>query len=102
MIDIKELFSEIATQDNQYEEKFKTYYRELIDYNQKVNLTAITDEEEVYIKHFFNKNGLFYPGNILKCNHTGFYLVLYGYINNKSEIKGDDTHEHFTIAESKI
>ncbi len=34
--------------------KFQTYYKELITYNEKVNLTAITDEQEVFIKHFFD------------------------------------------------
>ncbi len=55
MIDAKELFKEIASpEDKQFENKFNTYYNELIDYNQKVNLTAITDKDEVYIKHFFD------------------------------------------------
>src|SRR5690554_6174133 len=33
-------------------DKFKTYYQFLIEENKKYNLTSITDEEEVYIKHF--------------------------------------------------
>ena len=33
-------------------QKFESYYNMLIDYNQKVNLTAITDKNEVYVKHF--------------------------------------------------
>ncbi|MFQ5340625.1 MAG: 16S rRNA (guanine(527)-N(7))-methyltransferase RsmG [Anaerolineae bacterium] len=33
-------------------EMFQTYYEELIDWNQRVNLTALTDYEEVQIKHF--------------------------------------------------
>jgi len=33
-------------------EMFQTYYEELIDWNQRVNLTAVTDYEEVQIKHF--------------------------------------------------
>lgn len=35
-------------------DKFETYYRELISYNKKVNLTAITEKDEVYIKHFLD------------------------------------------------
>lgn len=35
-------------------EQFSTYYRLLVDWNQKMNLTAITDEEEVYLKHFYD------------------------------------------------
>ena len=34
--------------------KFEIYYNELIDYNQKVNLTAITDKADVFIKHFLD------------------------------------------------
>ncbi len=35
-------------------DKFEKYFNELVSYNEKVNLTAITDKEEVYIKHFFD------------------------------------------------
>jgi 16S rRNA (guanine527-N7)-methyltransferase len=35
-------------------EQFQVYYRELIDWNRRVNLTAITDYEEVQIKHFLD------------------------------------------------
>jgi 16S rRNA (guanine527-N7)-methyltransferase len=35
-------------------EQFRLYYQELIDWNQRVNLTTITDYEEVQIKHFLD------------------------------------------------
>ena len=35
-------------------EQFHTYYQELIEWNRRVNLTAITDYEEVQIKHFLD------------------------------------------------
>jgi len=35
-------------------EQFNTYYQELVDWNRRVNLTAITDYEEVQIKHFLD------------------------------------------------
>ncbi len=35
-------------------EQFHIYYEELIDWNRRVNLTAITDYEEVQIKHFLD------------------------------------------------
>lgn len=35
-------------------EQFESYYRELIDWNRRVNLTAITDYEEVQLKHFLD------------------------------------------------
>lgn len=34
--------------------EFEIYYNELIEYNEKVNLTAITEKEEVFIKHFYD------------------------------------------------
>lgn len=35
-------------------EQFHLYYEQLIEWNQKINLTAITEEEEVYLKHFYD------------------------------------------------
>ena len=35
-------------------EQFQVYYQELLEWNQRVNLTAITDYEEVQIKHFLD------------------------------------------------
>lgn len=34
--------------------QFKTYFKELVEWNEKMNLTAITDEPSVYLKHFFD------------------------------------------------
>ena len=34
--------------------QFEIYYEFLIEYNQKVNLTRITEKEDVYIKHFLD------------------------------------------------
>ena len=34
--------------------QFHIYYQELLDWNKRVNLTAITDYEEVQIKHFLD------------------------------------------------
>lgn len=33
---------------------FASYYQQLVTVNQRVNLTRITDEEEVYLKHFYD------------------------------------------------
>jgi 16S rRNA (guanine527-N7)-methyltransferase len=35
-------------------EHFNSYYRELIDWNKRINLTAITAYEEVQLKHFLD------------------------------------------------
>ncbi len=38
-------------------EKLNAYFRFLVEYNAKVNLTAITDEDEVIVKHFADSLG---------------------------------------------
>ena len=35
-------------------DKFEKYHKLLIEWNEKMNLTAITDEKEVAIKHFLD------------------------------------------------
>ena len=40
--------------NNDQEEKFLTYFNELVEVNQYMNLTAITEKEEVYRKHFLD------------------------------------------------
>lgn len=44
--------------------QFKLYYEFLIQENKKYNLTAITQKEEVYIKHFFDSLTLLETGLI--------------------------------------
>lgn len=34
--------------------QFEIYFEELITWNEKINLTAITDKQEVYLKHFYD------------------------------------------------
>ncbi len=52
----KALFDEVKTIGIELDEtaldRFYTYYKMLIDYNTRMNLTAITDEKEVIVKHF--------------------------------------------------
>ncbi|MCM3112769.1 16S rRNA (guanine(527)-N(7))-methyltransferase RsmG [Lederbergia lenta] len=40
--------------DSQQLEQFERYFELLVEWNQKMNLTAITEKEEVYLKHFFD------------------------------------------------
>ena len=35
-------------------DQFELYYRTLVEWNEKMNLTAITDKAEVYLKHFYD------------------------------------------------
>lgn len=43
---------------DQYNEQFLLYRRELLDWNTRVNLTAITDPEDVLVKHFLDSLSL--------------------------------------------
>lgn len=47
------LKKDIELSDSQLDQ-FATYYEMLIEWNEKVNLTAITEKNEVYLKHFYD------------------------------------------------
>ena len=55
-------------------EQFSIYYQELVDWNQRMNLTSITDYEEVQVKHFLDALTV-----TLACqpqiSHTGIHLI---------------------------
>ena len=35
-------------------EQYESYFELLVEWNEKINLTAITDKDEVYLKHFYD------------------------------------------------
>jgi len=43
----------IELTDKQYTQ-FQTYYKLLVEWNDKINLTAITEQRDVFVKHFFD------------------------------------------------
>lgn len=43
---------------------FKQYYEILVDYNQRMNLTSITEKKEVYLKHFYDSLTLLFYSSI--------------------------------------
>ncbi len=54
----EEFIKAIAKMNIDYTEeklsKLEKYYELLVEWNKKMNLTAITDKKEVYLKHFFD------------------------------------------------
>ena len=79
---------------NEVSQKFEMYFNILVEENEKYNLTAITEKEEVYLKHFYDSlyilnyfyldklsvldigSGAGFPGIPLAivCKNTKFYL----------------------------
>ena len=79
------------------------YYRELIEYNSHTNLTAITKEEDVYLKHFYDSltitkavdlntidnlldigSGAGFPGLVLKIFYPHLKITLLDSNNKKT------------------
>ncbi len=56
---IEQQFSELLAQHNlavtaEQLSQFDMYYRLLIEWNERMNLTGITDRDQVYLKHFYD------------------------------------------------
>lgn len=52
--------------------QFETYYLILVEWNEKMNLTAITEKKEVYLKHFYDSLTLAFTENF--TTQTDFTL----------------------------
>ena len=78
------------------------YYNLLIEWNEKINLTAITDKEEVYLKHFYDSltlikaydltkeikicdvgTGAGFPGIVLKIVFDNLDITLVDALNKR-------------------
>ena len=87
---------------NEQIDLLEKYYNLLIEWNDKINLTAITDKEEVYLKHFYDsltlikaydltKNikvcdvgtGAGFPGIVLKIVFPNIDIMLVDALNKR-------------------
>lgn len=47
-------------------EQLNEYYKTLVEWNKKINLTSITEKQEVYLKHFYDSLTLFKEYDLTK------------------------------------
>lgn len=83
-------------------EKLEKYYNLLIEYNKVMNLTSITEKEEVYLKHFYDSltivkivdlekeqtlcdlgSGAGFPGIVIKIFFPNLKIVLVDSLNKR-------------------
>jgi len=50
----KALLEKGITLSDKQMKQYEVYFKTLVEWNEKMNLTAITDQEEVYLKHFYD------------------------------------------------
>lgn len=87
---------------NEQIDLLEKYYNLLIEWNDKINLTAITDKEEVYLKHFYDSltlikaydltkkikvcdvgTGAGFPGIVLKIVFPNIDIMLVDALNKR-------------------
>ena len=54
-------------------DQFQRYFELLVEWNEKINLTAITERDEVYLKHFYDSLAPF-SKDILKIRLFDFSI----------------------------
>lgn len=68
----QEFYQALATQGivltDKQKQAFETYFHLLVQWNQKINLTAITDKNEVYLKHFYDSVAPILQGHLQDQN----------------------------------
>lgn len=88
--------------------KLNTYYEMLIEYNKVMNLTAITQKEDVYLKHFYDSltiskiinlneennlcdigTGAGFPGIVLKIFYPNLKVTLIDSLNKRINFLND-------------
>ena len=68
---IEELSKHNIDLTEKQKKQFQLYFEDLIETNKHVNLTRITEEKDVYLKHFYDSiTPLFEFGDVFKENMT--------------------------------
>ncbi len=99
ILEIKKLGVDVTSEKL---EKLDLFYEMLLEWNKKINLTAITDEKEIYLKHFFDSltlckvidldneltlcdvgSGAGFPGIILKIFFPKLKITLIDSLNKR-------------------
>lgn len=89
-------------------DKLEKYYEMLIEYNKYMNLTGITDKEQVYLKHFYDSltiskiidlnneenlcdlgSGAGFPGIVLKIFYPNLHITLVDSLNKRINFLND-------------
>lgn len=97
-----------VTLDNEAKEKFNLYGNLLLEWNEKINLTAITEPEDVLYKHFYDcilflkhckieeggslidvGTGAGFPGMVLKIVRPDLKITLLDSLNKRLVFLGD-------------
>lgn len=107
-MEINEFKEELAKLNIEIDEnklnKLEIYYNLLIEWNEKINLTSITEKKDVYLKHFYDcltvvkvidlkeiktlcdiGTGAGFPGVVLKIFFPNLKLVLVDSLNKRIE-----------------
>lgn len=96
---LKELNIDI---DEEKLKKLENYYKLLIEWNEKINLTGITEKKDVYLKHFYDSltlnkyinlkeinslcdigTGAGFPGIVLKIVFPNIHITLVDSLNKR-------------------
>lgn len=102
----KELYSNNISLETEDYEKFYIYMKEIINWNDKINVTAITDEKEFLVKHLIDSltvNGIVgsgeslidigtgagFPGIPLKIANPDLNVTLIDSVNKKLNVIRD-------------
>ena len=99
ILELKELGIELTEQQKK---QLKKYYEMLVEYNQHMNLTGITEESDVYLKHFYDSltlekaihlekmhtlcdigTGAGFPGLVLKIVFPNLKVTLVDSLNKR-------------------